>query len=511
MDPIETAVIILYFAVLAVLGLYGVHRYFIAWLWRRTRDLDHVPPKIYADDELPWVTVQLPVYNELYVVERLIDAVCQMDYPLDRFEVQVLDDSRDESVEVAAAAIARWQKRGVDVVHVRRSDRTGFKAGALEHGAGLAKGEFLAVFDADFIPNADFLRRTVHHFSDPGVGMVQARWDHLNRDFSGLTQAQSILLDGHFVLEHAARNRSGRYFNFNGTAGIWRRLAIADAGGWQHDTLTEDLDLSYRSQLAGWRFVFLPDVLAPAELPPDMNSFKSQQHRWAKGSIQTARKLLGALLRSKAPLKVKAEAFVHLTNNLAYVLMVLLAILMPYAMVIRVDHGWTEFVLLDLPLFGAATISVCSFYVLSQAVACTATHEQVPRGLLLRRLIWIPLTLAIGIGMSINQARAVIEALIGAESPFVRTPKFAVTRRGDDWRSNRYLFKADLQAWIEVAFGLSFVYPTVVAVQNGLWFSLPFTTLFAYGYLYVGLASITQSRSVRRVRRRGQDATAATA
>ncbi len=498
MAPLETAVVVVYFVVLAVLGTYGAHRYFIAWLWRRTQGLGHTPPLIYAEDELPLVTVQLPVFNELYVVERLIDAVCRLDYPRDRFEVQLLDDSTDESVEVAARAVARWVERGVDIVHVRRPDRVGFKAGALEYGAERAKGDLLAVFDADFVPEPDFLRRTVHHFSDPGVGMVQARWDHINRRYSGLTQAQSILLDGHFVLEHTARNRSGRYFNFNGTAGIWRRGAITDAGGWQHDTLTEDLDLSYRAQLAGWRFVFLPDVLAPAELPPDMMSFKSQQHRWAKGSIQTARKLLAEILRSAAPLKVKAEAFVHLTNNIAYVLMVLLTLLMPYAMVIRVDHGWSAFLLLDLPLFAAATISVCSFYALSQRAGAT------PGGGWARRILWIPLTLALGIGMSVNQARAVLEALAGADSPFVRTPKFAVTGRRDDWRANRYVFSADTQAWVEVALGLSFAYPTFVALRNGLWFSLPFTLLFAFGYLYVGVSSIAQSRSARSVRRRSE-------
>lgn len=504
MAPLELAAVVVYFIVLAVLGLYGAHRYFIAWLWRRTRNQGHQPPHRYADDELPVVTVQLPVFNELYVVERLIDAVCALDYPRDRLEVQLLDDSTDESVEVAAQAVRRWQQLGIDIVQLRRPDRVGFKAGALEYGAQRAKGELLTVFDADFVPRPDFLRCTVHHFSDPGVGMVQARWDHLNRGYSGLTQAQSILLDGHFVLEHAARNRSGRYFNFNGTAGIWRRAAIADAGGWEHDTLTEDLDLSYRAQLAGWRFVFLPEVLAPAELPPDMNSFKSQQHRWAKGSIQTARKLLAEILRSPAPLKVKAEAFVHLTNNIAYVLMVLLTLLMPYAMVIRVDHGWSAFLLLDLPLFAAATISFCSFYVLSQAAGAPADQKG-----WVRRVVWIPLTLALGIGMSVNQARAVIEALVGMDSPFIRTPKFNLAQSGDDWRANRYVFFANTQAWVEVGLGLSFAYPTYLAFANGLWFSLPFTTLFAFGYLYVGMSSLGQSRSARAVQRQAAPPTLA--
>jgi len=490
MSLTETGVLILYFAILGVLSLYGAHRYWIAWLYHRHRR--HGPQAAEDLDPLPRVTIQLPVFNELYVVERLIDAVCRIRYPRDLLEIQVLDDSTDESVDVAVEAVERWQERGVDIVHIHRTDRTGFKAGALEAGMKVAKGEFLAVFDADFLPEPDFLERTIHHFADPGVGMVQARWDHINRDFSSLTQAQSILLDGHFVLEHTARNRSGRFFNFNGTAGIWRRGTIADAGGWQHDTLTEDLDLSYRAQMKGWRFVFLNDVLSPAEVPVEVNSFKSQQHRWAKGSIQTARKLLPRILRADLPWHVKLEAFVHLTSNIAYVLMVGLSVLMPFAMVIRVDHGWREFFMLDVPAFMAATVSVCSFYLYSQ-------KEAMPRGLL-RRIAYIPLALAIGIGMSFNQARAVLEAAADIRSPFVRTPKFAVTKKGQRWQSNRYLSGTDLQVGLELAMGLSFVYPEYVAWENGLWYSLPFLVLFQVGYLYVGLGSLLQGRFRRAVR-----------
>jgi hypothetical protein len=279
--------LVLYYLTLGVLALYGIHRSWLVVTYlrhRRDRPALPAPPA-----EWPVVTVQLPLYNEMYVATRLLDAVCRLSYPRDRLEIQVLDDSTDETSELVAAEVARWRERGVDVRHVRRGDRAGFKAGALDAGLACARGELLAVFDADFVPGPDFLEKTVPYFTDPAdpqggsrLGMVQARWEHINRGYSLLTRIQAILLDGHFVIEHTARNRSGRFFNFNGTAGIWRRQAIEDAGGWQHDTLTEDLDLSYRAQLAGWRFVYLPEVTVPSELPVDVRGFKSQQHRWAK-------------------------------------------------------------------------------------------------------------------------------------------------------------------------------------------------------------------------------------
>ncbi len=326
-------VLSLYFGCLLVLSAYGAHRWYLLWLYRRHRRDDATPARRF--DPLPRLTVQLPLYNEMYVAERLIDAVCALDYPRDRLEIQVLDDSTDETREIVSAKTAACAARGFDIVHLHRTDRAGFKAGALEAGLRVAKGDLIAIFDADFVPQPGFARELVHHFTDERVGMVQARWGHLNADYSPLTRVQSMLLDGHFVIEHTARNRSGRFFNFNGTAGIWRRRCIEDAGGWQHDTLTEDLDLSYRAQLEGWRFVFLPDHIAPAELPLEMGAFKSQQHRWAKGSIQTARKLLPRIYRSALPWYVKLEATVHLTANIGYVLMVLLALLIVPAVWLR--------------------------------------------------------------------------------------------------------------------------------------------------------------------------------
>jgi cellulose synthase/poly-beta-1,6-N-acetylglucosamine synthase-like glycosyltransferase len=281
MSPAETLVLATYFFVLVILAVYGWHRYYLVYLYLKNKHRLPVPAGTL--DQLPPVTIQLPIYNEMYVADRLIDAVCLIDYPRELLEIQVLDDSTDETRIVAERAVRRNAANGVDITYLHRADRGGYKAGALDAGLKVAKGEFIAIFDADFIPTVDFLRRTISFFSDPKVALIQARWGHINEDYSLLTKIQSILLDAHFVLEHGGRNRSGLFFNFNGTAGIWRRTAITDAGGWQHDTLTEDLDLSYRAQLRGWNFIFLPDLIAPAEVPVEMNAFKSQQHRWAKG------------------------------------------------------------------------------------------------------------------------------------------------------------------------------------------------------------------------------------
>ena len=303
-----------YFGVLCILSIYGLHRYHLVYLYFKYRNNSPKPLSKLA--ALPRVTVQLPIFNEMYVVQRLIDSICRLNYPRDLLEVQVLDDSTDETRELVRKKVGEYAALGYQIHYIRRRRRTGFKAGALEHGLKYATGELVAIFDADFTPHPDTLLKTIDYFSDPEIGMIQIRWDHINRDYSLLTKVQSILLDGHFILESTTRNRSGRFFNFNGTAGIWRRKAIQEAGGWQHDTLTEDLDLSYRAQMKGWKFIFIPDFTAPAEIPVDMNSFKSQQYRWAKGSIQTGKKILPKILLSQLPLRVKIEAFFHLTDNL---------------------------------------------------------------------------------------------------------------------------------------------------------------------------------------------------
>jgi len=478
----DTLLLTAYFAVLLALSILGMHRYLMVFLYYRNRNRQ--PVLVGRFEELPKVTVQLPVYNELYVVERLIDAVCALDYPSDRLEIQVLDDSIDDTAEIAKKSVARHRARGVDIHYIHREDRTGFKAGALALGLERAQGELIAIFDADFVPAPDFLRTTVDHFVDENVGMVQARWGHLNRDYSLLTRVQTILLDAHFVLEHGGRNRSRCFFNFNGTAGIWRRQAIEQAGGWQHDTLTEDMDLSYRAQLAGWRFVFLPDVVTPAEIPVSMNAFKTQQHRWSKGSIQTARKLLPRILASPLPFRVKFEAVFHLSANFAYPLMVLLALLMFPSMLVRFNMGWHEMLLFDVPLFLAATMSVTSFYVVSQ-------RELYPDWK--SRLRVLPMLLSLGIGMCLNNAKAVIEAVLGRETGFVRTPKYRIESVDDGWQKKRYRGRRGTLPFLELALGLYFTGAVLYAAAHQIFGSLPFLILFQVGFLYTGALSLSEN------------------
>jgi cellulose synthase/poly-beta-1,6-N-acetylglucosamine synthase-like glycosyltransferase len=482
MTPLETLVLVAYFFVLSILAIYGWHRYYLVYLYMKNKGNAPVPlPEL---TKRPRVTVQLPIFNEMYVADRLIDTVCEMDYPRDLLEIQVLDDSTDETTAIAELAVRRHAARGFDIHYLHRVNRTGYKAGALEAGLQQATGEFVAIFDADFIPPADFLERTLPHFGpDPKIGMVQARWGHINQDYSLLTKIQSILLDAHFVLEHGGRNRSGCFFNFNGTAGIWRRDAITSAGGWQHDTLTEDLDLSYRAQLAGWRFVFLPDLVSPAEVPVEMNSFKSQQHRWAKGSIQTCIKLLPRILGSNQPFSVKAEAFFHLTANFNYLLMSVLSILMFPAMYFRYNMGWNEMLLIDVPLFFAATASVANFYIVSQRELYSDWRS---------RLKYLPFLMSIGIGLCVNNTRAVLEAIFGQQSEFARTPKYGIERDSDEWVGKKYHQSVGVQPMIELALGLYFTGTVYYALVNQIYGTLPFLMLFQVGFLYTGLLSILQ-------------------
>ncbi|OFW10183.1 MAG: glycosyl transferase family 2 [Acidobacteria bacterium RIFCSPLOWO2_02_FULL_67_36] len=482
MTPLETLILVCYFFVLSILAIYGWHRYYLVYLYMKHRDKAPQPPPDL--DVLPPVTVQLPIFNEMYVADRLIDAVCEMDYPRELLEIQVLDDSTDETTEIAELAVRRHAMRGFNIHYLHRVDRTGYKAGALDAGLKQASGEFIAIFDADFIPPADFLKRTLPHFgTDAKVGMVQARWGHINQDYSLLTKIQAILLDAHFVLEHGGRNRAGCFFNFNGTAGVWRRAAIGSSGGWQHDTLTEDLDLSYRAQLAGWRFVFLSDVVSPAEVPVEMNSFKSQQHRWAKGSIQTCIKLLPRILRSNQPLTVKVEAFFHLTANFNYLLMSVLSILMFPAMYVRYNMGWSEMLLIDVPLFLAATASVGNFYVVSQRELYSDWRQ---------RMKYLPFLMSIGIGLCVNNTRAVLEAMFGKESEFARTPKYGIEADGDEWAGKKYHMSVGVQPMIELALGLYFTWTVFYALMNQIYGTLPFLMLFQVGFLYTGLLSILQ-------------------
>ena len=479
----QIATLAVYYVVLSLLAFYGAHRVLMVWLYYRHRA--EVPRPAGRLDPLPRVTVQLPIFNEVYVVERLIEAVAAMDYPKRLLEIQILDDSTDETRHVARRVAERLQALGFRISYLPRAHRGGYKAGALQAGMEAASGEFLAIFDADFVPGPGFLRETLPHFSDPRVGLVQARWEHLNRDYSLLTRIQSIFLDGHFVVEHTARHRSGRFFNFNGTAGVWRRRCLEEAGGWQSDTLTEDLDASYRAQLAGWKFVYLKDLVVPAELPVDMNGFKTQQHRWTKGSIQTGRKLLPAIWRSDFPWRVKVEAFFHLSNNFSYLLMVLLAVLILPAILIRERIGWQKLIVLDFPLFFGATFSFITFYISSQREIGRDW-----RGTLRS----MPLLMSLGIGLSINNARAVLEALGNRGTEFRRTPKYRIEGGGGEWRSKKYRAPADFSVAAEILLALYFLGAIVFSVKENYWAGIPFLLVFFNGFAYTAALSLLSRR-----------------
>jgi cellulose synthase/poly-beta-1,6-N-acetylglucosamine synthase-like glycosyltransferase len=501
-----------YLAVLTLICVYGAHRYFLLLLFYRVRKAAPTPASRF--DQLPPVTIQLPMFNEQFVAERIIANACKVDYPRDRLQIQVLDDSTDSTREIARAAVERMRAAGHDIVYLHRADRTGYKAGALEAGTQTATGDYIAIFDADFVPPTDILMRTIHHFTDPKVGMVQTRWDHLNRDISLLTRAQAILLDGHFVIEHTARNRTGRFMSFNGTAGVWRKSAIADAGGWQHDTLTEDLDLSYRAQLRGWKFVFLPQLTSPAELPPEMNAFKAQQHRWTKGGAQTCVKLLPKVLFSRVGWRVKTEAFFHLTSGAVYVLVVLLSLLLGPALIAKLilpsgqaaTGGWVMWfeMLLFVIGFGSTTL----FYLVSQT--------QLGRGWWYA-LKHVPALMAVGIGIAFNNAVAAIDGFMGRSGEFVRTPKFgdAMHATGDVWRKRLTTFKpkANWKVWCELGMGFYLAGCGAFMLFFDNWYervsmAFPFLAIFVVGYFYVAFQTLHSQWVTSRAALAGQAAAA---
>src|SRR5271166_4004516 len=487
-NAFDLALLIPYFVVLIVLAAYGAHRYWLVYLYyKHKKNKTTEPAAHFHFDELPRVTVQLPIFNEQYVVDRLLDAVCRLDYPREKLDIQLLDDSTDETVEVARLLVDRYAALGHPVTYLHRDNREGYKAGALAEGLKTAKGEFVAIFDADFVPPPDFLLKCIHHFTDPKIGMVQTRWTHINRNYSLLTQVEAILLDGHFVLEHSARARSGVFFNFNGTAGMWRRQSIEEAGGWEHDTLTEDTDLSYRAQLKGWKFLYLQDVECPSELPVEMTAFKTQQARWAKGLIQVSKKILPRVFASDASRHQKIEAVYHLTANLSYPLMIVLSVLLMPAMIIRFYQGWFQMLYIDLPLFMASTFSISSFYLVSQ-------RELYPRSWP-RALLFLPLLMALGIGLTITNTIAVIEALIGKQSPFARTPKYSVvTKQDKSVAAKKYRKRLGWIPYIELLIGCYFALTVWYAIANENYFTVPFLFLFVFGYWYTGLMSLLQGR-----------------
>ena len=495
-DILRTMLLAVYTMALAMVCLYGFHRYVLVWLYYRHRRRGFKPAGRF--EQVPRVTIQLPMYNERYVAERIIEATCRIDWPVDRMQIQVLDDSTDETVRIVDASVARARAEGFDIEVVRRSDRTGFKAGALENGTKTATGDFLLIFDADFVPNPRVLREAMDFFTDPAICAVQTRWEHINRNDSLLTRSQAIYLDGHFAIEHVARNRSGRFMAFNGTAGIWRKSAIEDSGGWQHDTLTEDMDLSYRAQLRGWKFIFLPELTAPAELPPEMNAFKAQQFRWTKGGCQTAIKMLPRIFLSDAPLKNKIDAFFHLTCFSVHLYVVVLVTLLLPTMILRADQpqvfgsvqaAW------DVMVFALATMSVSIFYVASQ-------YELLGDWRTVFK--FLPFLMSLGVGVSLSNAKAALEAFFGRQSEFVRTPKYGAGLADYKNDAIRRTYgsgrKRKLLPYLELAYGLYMAFGTVYCIVHPRFLmAVPFLTIFAVGFFYVGILSLN-AHPFRRLR-----------
>jgi cellulose synthase/poly-beta-1,6-N-acetylglucosamine synthase-like glycosyltransferase len=478
MTLLDASVLVTYYLTLGVLAVYSVHRLHLVRLRRRfgaaaTRGIARIP------ETWPKVAVQLPLFNEPNVAARLIDAVAAIEYD-GVLSIQLLDDSTDETSAIVAERVAAWRARGVDITHIRRASRDGYKAGALAHGMQLSDAQLFAVFDADFVPPPQILREIVPYFFDARVGMVQARWGHLNRTRSMLTRVQAIYLDAHFAVESAARHLGERFFNFNGTAGVWRREAIESAGGWSASTLTEDLDLSYRAQLEGWDFVFLPSIEVPAELPETLSGFQEQQHRWAKGSIQTARKILPRIWRSAHSRRVKAEATFHLTNNSAYLLTTLIALLIVPAIVIRQRLGLTPMLIGDALLFAISTGSVLLFYIEGQRFAGRPRPS-------LRELMAV---LPIGIGISIRNSAAVLEGLAGRGGHFKRTPKHGASATVSFERPPRVPVG-------ELLLSGFFIAALVLFSIARQWVSLPFVMLFLGGYAYVGIGAMRERLSFK--------------
>ena len=489
--------LIAYFLVLVCMAGYGLHRLVMVVLYLVHRK--DVPQPLAQWDELPVVTVQLPMFNERYVVEGLLSKVTAIDYPKDKLEIQILDDSTDDTCEICMQQAELYRKQGFDIKYLHRTDRTGYKAGALEAANKVARGEFLLILDADFRPEPDILRVVMPYFTDENIALVQTRWGQINRNKNLLTRLPSIFLDGHFALEQTVRNRSGRFFTFNGTAGVWRKSAITDAGGWDHDTITEDMDLSYRAQIRGWRFVYLNDYVTPSELPEDIDGFKTQQHRWTKGCIQVCRKMLGTIMRAKIPLKAKLEAFTHLTCNFSYLGLIMLCVLvMPIcAGVVKPTGAWDwqepRMMILTAILFFFATLTVCAFYVAAEAIV------RPKRWWMVFPLI-IPL-LALGVGMGVNNAKAVLEGMFSKSVEFVRTPKFGESQEGAlavEQRSQGYrALKSGLVPVLELLFGIFFLLVECANIyigftQNALAFFNVLLMSPFLGFFYTGVGSVSR-------------------
>ncbi len=489
MSVFEHTLLIFYLLALFSLFVYGINCYFLMIYYRMSLPKARLRQQNLQDTFFstlplkgwPRVTIQLPIFNERYVAERLVRAACQIDYPKELLEIQVLDDSTDDTVDIAWAVIHEMRKQGFDVNHLHRTVRTGYKAGALKEGLKSAKGEFIGIFDADFVPSQDFIRKTIPYFVDPGVGMVQTRWGHLNCEYSMLTRAQSMGIDGHFGVEQAARAWGGLFMNFNGTAGIWRKKTIEDAGGWQSDTLTEDLDLSYRAQLKGWKLEFAPAVVCPAELPVTINGFKSQQHRWAKGSIETAKKNLVNLFKANLPLVVKIQSFLHLTHYMVHPLMILVVLTSVPMLFTKWFFISLSYPLLFFTLFCLATFGPSNMYIFSQRIFYTDWKKSIK---------YLPFLMCLGTGISVNNTKAILQALLGFKTRFVRTPKYGIERKEDTWYGKLYSIPFSAISIIELILGFYSLAGLLLFCLFSKYFISPFLLIYTAGFFYVFSLSV---------------------
>ncbi len=475
----ENFILSLYFLSLSILFGFGIHGLVLLIYYRKTSK--ETPKELLIPKDLPQVTIQLPMYNEMYVVERLIKSVCNIEYPKDKLEVQILDDSTDETQTICQNIVKEYQMKWFDISYIHRTNRQGFKAGALKEGLVVAKGEFVAIFDADFIPKREFLMKTVPHFQNPNIGMVQTRWEHLNEDESYLTKAQALALDGHFVIEQQVRNKAGFFINFNGTAGIWRKSCIEDAGNWQADTLTEDLDLSYRAQLKGWKFVFLNNVTSPAELPADINALKTQQFRWTKGAVETAVKILPKVWKADLPPKVKFECFIHLTSNIVFPFIILVALLNVPLVIIKNTVAGVDVYYSLMSVFVLASVSTFLFYTFSQK----AIHWDWQR-----RLMLFPVFLAGSMGFAVTNTKAVFEGLIGKKSEFARTPKQGdiLKEKAKDIKYRQR--KISPVVFFELGLALYFVFGISISIFYLEIAAIPFQLMFLIGFGTIGIMSL---------------------
>ncbi len=476
----EKIILFTYIGSLLILFTFGSHGFIIIYYYLKHRHKrDDFSNQL---DQFPVVTLQLPIYNEMYVVERLIKTVCEIDYPIDKLEIQVLDDSTDETVEIVANIVKEYQLKGFDIQHIHRTERTGYKAGALKEGLKSTKGEFVGIFDADFIPRKNFLQIVLPFFKDPKIGMVQTRWEHLNRAYSLVTQIQALALDGHFVLEQQSRNKAGYFINFNGTSGVWRKECIFDAGNWEADTLTEDLDLSYRAQLKGWKFRYLTDFTTPSEVPSEINSLKSQQFRWTKGAIETAKKMLFRVWKAKLPLKTKIMCTFHLTNNIVFPF-ILVVCLLNMPIVLIKNTGLYDTYFMFMSVFVLAFIASFLFYLFSQKDVYEDWRS---------RILLFPVFMAGSMGFAINNTKAVFEALINKKSEFVRTPKYGIEGDHDKWQDKKYVhkkvvkFSVILECMIAL-YSLACVVVSAVTLQIA---AIPFQLMFTFGFGFVAYLSI---------------------